>query len=74
MDKTEELYQSAVSLPPVERARLVERILSSFGNPEREEIDRLWAAEVEARIDAFERGELSARPAEEVFKDIDKTQ
>jgi putative addiction module component (TIGR02574 family) len=74
MDKTEELYQSAVSLPPVERARLVERILSSFGNPEREEIDRLWAAEAEARIDAYEQGEVGARPAEDVFRDIEKTQ
>jgi len=32
------------------------------------EIDRLWADEVEDRIDAYERGDLKAIPGEEVFR------
>lgn len=71
-NESEALYRSAVSLPPVERARLVERILSSFSIPEREEIDRLQATEAEDRIGAYERGELKARTAEEVFQNIQK--
>lgn len=39
---------------------------------ERNEIDAAWAIEAEDRIDAFERGELTAIPAEEVFDAIEK--
>jgi putative addiction module component (TIGR02574 family) len=53
----------ALRLPPVERAELIERILESFPFPDRKEIDELWAAEAEERIDAFERGEIKAKPA-----------
>ena len=37
---------------------------------ERNEIDEAWAIEAEDRIDAFERGEIAAIPAEEVFEEI----
>jgi hypothetical protein len=35
-------------------------------------IDALWAQEAEDRIDAFERGEMAAIPAEQVFAEIEK--
>jgi len=37
-----------------------------------EEIDALWADEAEDRIDAFERGEMEAIPARDVFGEIEK--
>jgi len=37
-----------------------------------EEIDALWADEAEDRIDAFERGEMAAIPARDVFGEIEK--
>ena len=36
--------------------------------------DALWANEVEDRIDAYERGEMSSLSAQEVFDRIDRQQ
>ena len=35
-------------------------------------IDELWAQEAESRIDAYERGEITAIPAKKVFEKIEK--
>ena len=68
----EQILAEALRLPPVERAELVENLLSSFEFRSRKTIDALWAQEAESRIDAFERGEISAIPAKEVFAEIEK--
>ena len=57
----------ALSLPPKSRAKLAEKLLESLDDPRRQEIDRLWAEEVEDRIDAYEMGSLKAVPGKEVF-------
>ena len=61
------LLEEALALPINERADLVERLLSSL-DPSEQKIEKLWAAEVEERIDAFERGELRTTSAEEFFR------
>ncbi|MEW6350074.1 MAG: addiction module protein [Thermodesulfobacteriota bacterium] len=38
--------------------------------PDRQRIDRLWAEEAEARLAAYDRGEMRAIPAAEVFEGI----
>jgi putative addiction module component (TIGR02574 family) len=68
----EQILTEALKLPPVERAELVENLLSSFEFHSRENIDALWAQEAENRIDGFERGEIAAIPAKEVFEEIEK--
>jgi putative addiction module component (TIGR02574 family) len=68
----EQIFAEALKLSPVERAELVENLLTSFEFPSRKIIDDLWVQEVESRIDAFERGEIMAIPAEEVFLKIEK--
>ncbi|MBI4850139.1 MAG: addiction module protein [Nitrospirae bacterium] len=68
----EQILAEALKLPPVERAELIENLFFSFEFPSRKIIDDLWAQEVESRIDAFERGEITAIPAEEVFEKIEK--
>ena len=67
-----QILAEALKLPPVERAELVEDLLSSFEFTSREKIDALWAKEAEDRIDAFERGKMSTVPAREVFAEIEK--
>ena len=67
-----QILAEALKLPPVERAELVENLLSSFEFHSRETIDALWAQEAENRIDAFERGEIATIPAKEVFEEIEK--
>jgi hypothetical protein len=56
----------------VERAELVEKLLTSFEFQSRGRIDALRADEAEDRIDAFERGEMAAIPARDVFGEIEK--
>jgi len=70
--RTKEVLEQAVGLPPMERAALVEGILSSFDFPARADIDAAWAQEAEDRIDAYDRGELAAIPAAKVFEKIEK--
>jgi putative addiction module component (TIGR02574 family) len=70
--RAEHILAEALELPPVERAELVENLLSSFEFRSRKAIDALWAQEAEDRIDAFDRGEIAAIPVEDVFAEIEK--
>jgi putative addiction module component (TIGR02574 family) len=67
-----QILAEALNLPPIERVEIVEELLSSFEFPSRKTIDELWAQEAESRIDAYERGEITAIPAKEVFEKIEK--
>jgi putative addiction module component (TIGR02574 family) len=67
-----QILAEALKLPPVERAELVENLLTSFEFRSRKRIDALWAKEAENRIDAYERGEMATIPAKDVFAEIEK--
>lgn len=67
---TKKVFSEALQLPPIERAELIEELLSSFEFPSRKSVDELWAEEVEDRIDAYDRGELTATSAKKVFDKI----
>ena len=64
---TEQILKQALALPLQERAELLERLLATFQTPPDPHIDELWVREAEDRLDAYDRGELKAIPAEEVF-------
>jgi len=70
--QTQQVLEKAIHLPPVERAELVEQILSSFDFPSRDEIDALWAKEAEDRIDAYDQGKIKTIPASQVFEKINR--
>jgi putative addiction module component (TIGR02574 family) len=65
-----QVLADALTLPPVDRAELIEALFFSFDNGSREQIDRLWALEAEDRIEAYERGEIGAISATAVFEKI----
>jgi putative addiction module component (TIGR02574 family) len=67
-----QVYTEALHLPPLERAELVELILSSFHFKERAAIDAAWADEAESRIDAFDQGKIQAHPIKQMFASIQK--
>jgi len=71
--RAEHILAEALELPPVERAELIENILSSFEFGSRKAIDALWAQEAEDRIDAFERNEMTAISSKDLFAEIEKT-
>ncbi|HET7569228.1 MAG TPA: addiction module protein [Gammaproteobacteria bacterium] len=64
--EAEKVLEQALHLQPHERAVVAEGLLSSINRLD-PEIDAVWAAEAEARIDAEERGEMETVPADEVF-------
>ena len=67
---TAEIFRSALALPEETRAALAEELLESLGDADRREIDARWAQEAEARILAFERGDIPTIPGNEVFAAI----
>lgn len=63
---TREILDLAMELPAVEKARLVDRLLSSLDEPD-EAIDALWRKEVEDRIQAHRDGKLQSVSLDDVL-------
>ncbi len=61
-----DIEKEARNLSQDERARLAEVLLESLGTAP-QDIMASWDAEIEQRVAAFERGELKAHLAEDVF-------
>jgi putative addiction module component (TIGR02574 family) len=57
-------------LEPAERAALIDVLWESLDEDRIKEIESRWAAESEARIDAFERGELPAVDGPSAIEDL----
>ena len=68
----ERVFKDALELPPAERAELIEKLFQSFDHPANNRVDAAWAEEVESRFDAYDRGEIKASSAEDVFARINK--
>jgi putative addiction module component (TIGR02574 family) len=61
------ILKEALTLKASEKAELVDKLLSSLDKPDKE-MDKLWAQEAEARIDAYDRGEIKAVTLQEVLE------
>ena len=66
-DSVADLVQRGRALPPEERERLVDQLLESLNEPAAAELDATWDAEIERRLAEYDRGEVQAIDAEEVF-------
>ncbi|MCL0042474.1 addiction module protein [Thermodesulfovibrionales bacterium] len=64
--KTKQMLENVLTLPPVEKANLIDRLLSSLDQPD-EHIDALWRKEVEDRINAYKAGQIKSVSLEEVM-------
>jgi putative addiction module component (TIGR02574 family) len=60
------IERQALELTIEERAKLAELLLDSVRAPVAD-IEAAWANEIEDRVAAFDRGEMQAYPAEDVF-------
>ncbi|HTR00657.1 MAG TPA: addiction module protein [Candidatus Acidoferrum sp.] len=60
------VIDEALGLSAQERVLVVEQLLISLATPN-PELDKLWAQEAEARLDAYHRGELKALSLQEVL-------
>ncbi len=69
MIKSQEFFDEAVSLPVEIRTQLVDKLLRSL-HPVHKEIDELWAAEAEKRVEEIKSGKVKTIPGDKVFKKI----
>lgn len=70
-NSAKQIIAQALELPAADRAEIADHLLSSLDQPD-PTIDALWAKEVEARISAYERGEIKALSIQEVFGKYEK--
>jgi putative addiction module component (TIGR02574 family) len=61
------ILKEALTLKPSEKAELIDKLLLSLDKPD-EDIEELWAKEVESRIDAYEQRKIKAVPLEQILK------
>lgn len=66
-DTVADLVSRGKALPREDRQQLVDELLASLNDPAMAELDASWQAEIERRLAAYDRGEVQAVPAEEVF-------
>lgn len=66
-EQVKKLADEASKLSPDERAELVEGILESF-DPIDPSNDTLWLAEAQDRVQAYQRGEITAVEMDEVLE------
>ena len=64
--KTKDLLKEALDLPPIERAALVDQLLTSLDRPD-EAMDEVWRKEIAARLRAYRSGTAETVSAEEVL-------
>lgn len=62
----QKIIDEALELSAQDRAKVAEKLLLSLSTPDLA-LDKLWATEAEARVDAYQRGELKAVSLREVF-------
>ncbi len=61
-----QIEEQARALDAEERAKLAESLLESLHSTSAE-IEKAWSEEIEDRVAAFDRGEIPAYAAEDVF-------
>ncbi len=65
-ERVKKLAEEAKKLTYEEQVDLLDELFIALHDHDAE-IDKAWAAEIEERIAAHERGELKARPAKDVL-------
>jgi len=71
MMASEEIYAEISPMNPVEKIRLIDKILNSLNQTDRR-IDKIWANEAEERIKAYENGTVSTVNESDVFAKYQK--
>ena len=62
-----QVADAAMQLPSEERIALVDMLLKSLNLPTQEDIDTLWSAEAEKRVQEINSGAVEMLDGEEVF-------
>jgi putative addiction module component (TIGR02574 family) len=68
----DQLLQQAVQLPKDQRLTLALRLLAMDEPAESADTEQAWDTEIRERIARYDAGQTTARPAEQVFADLDR--
>ncbi|MEP7213206.1 MAG: addiction module protein [Acidobacteriota bacterium] len=66
----EEIEKQSKLLVPQEKAELAKKLIAALDGEAEPDVEELWIAEAQNRLDAYRRGELEARPRDEVIARI----
>ena len=66
-DQVAVLAERGLALSQEDRARLAEVLLASLDPEPQSEVEAAWEVEIERRLAVYDRGEVQAIDAEEVF-------
>lgn len=58
---SKDIFEQALKLKPDERFTVVEGLLKSLDEPDKE-LDKIWAEEAEKRLEAYREGSLEGMP------------
>lgn len=70
--ETRKIEEQAQELSAKDRARLALKLIESLDQGVDEDADELWLDEAERRLADYDAGRTEARPADEVFDEIEK--
>ncbi len=71
-EAVKKIFQEAMKLPTMERASLIEELLSSMDRLD-PYLDKLWTKEAEDRLAAYRRGDMESYTADEIFSELGRT-
>lgn len=71
MNSINQILQDATLLPEDQRLTLANRLLMLSEPHASEDVKSAWDTAIKDRIARYDRGEMSSRPASEVFSDLD---
>ena len=66
----QEILRSALALPESERADIAASLIESLDAVVDENVDAVWATEIQRRIDEIESGEVKLIPWDDVMRDM----
>ena len=72
-DPARKIEAQALRLPPKDRARLAQRLISSLDPESDRDAEQAWVEEAERRLDELESGKIATIPAEQVLEKAHST-
>lgn len=68
--EAEHLLQSALSLPPGDRADIAASLIQSLDDVVDADADAAWADEIKRRIESIDNGQVSLIPWDQVMREM----
>jgi putative addiction module component (TIGR02574 family) len=66
----DDIFGTALALPPGLRVMLAEQLLKSLDSAQQIELENIWSDEAEKRIQSIEQGLVQPIPSEQVMRDL----